>query len=274
MVRAIPGTGLGLTITKLLVQIMGGEISVRSTPGVGTRFTVKLLLSEAAHDPRAPDLPRRITGYEGAVRRILIVDDDPAHSDLVSQLLRSLGFEVHAADHGAAGIALAGTVRPHLAMVDLSLPDMTGWDVVSALRADGRQQGLRVIIVSANAHEFSAGGEESPHDAFVIKPVDLQQLLETVRAQLRLEWRYEAAAEPLAVATPAVPGIAPRSRRHLEDLYQLGLIGHVRGIQAKLSELEAEDGDNVPLVSHLRSMVTRFEMKRYMTTIEVLRGNG
>jgi signal transduction histidine kinase/CheY-like chemotaxis protein len=273
-VRAIPGTGLGLTITKLLVQIMGGEISIRSTPGVGTRFTVKLLLSEAPHDPRALDLPRRITGYEGAVRRILLVDDDPAHSDLVAQLLQTLGFEVHVADNGAAGIRLAGTVLPDLAMVDLSLPDMTGWDVVSALRADGRQEALRVIIVSANAHEFSAGGGESPHDAFVIKPVDLQQLLETVRVQLRLEWRHETAAEPLPVTPLAVPGIAPRSRRHLEDLYQLGLIGHVRGIQAKLSEVEAEDGSNLPLVGHLRSMVTRFEMKRYMETIEVLRANG
>jgi DNA-binding response OmpR family regulator len=255
---------------------MGGEITVRSTPGVGTRFTVKLLLSSTTPDALAADVPLRITGYEGPVRRVLLIDDDPAHAGFVTQLLQPLGFEVHAADHGSAGLALARTLQPHLAMVDLSLPDMTGWDVVSGLRREADLDTMRIVLVSANAHEYSAGGAGHPHDAFVVKPVDLQQLLETVRAQLQLTWRHEAAgegsrAEPVV---PVQPAMAPQSRRHLEDLYQLGLIGHVRGIQAKLHEVEAEDGSNAPLVGQLRGMVTRFEMKRYMATIEVLRANA
>ncbi|MET0293301.1 MAG: hybrid sensor histidine kinase/response regulator, partial [Steroidobacteraceae bacterium] len=273
-VRSVPGTGLGLTITKLLVQIMGGEISVRSTVGVGTTFTAKLLLSEALHDVDAADQPRSINGYEGPRRRILLVDDDPAHTEVMTELLRALGFEVHSAGLGAAGLALAGDVRPDLAMVDISLPDTTGWEVVRALRAEPEFATLRVVMVSANAHEYSAGGSESLHDAFVVKPVDLHQLLETIRAQLRLTWRHEASIEAVGPVEQALPGLAQASRHHLEDLYQLGLIGHVRGIHAKLREVEAEDGSNLPLVGQLRNMVTRFEMKRYMATIEALRANG
>jgi DNA-binding response OmpR family regulator len=163
-------------------------------------------------------------------------------------------------------------MRPDLAMVDISLPDMAGWDVVRELRSRPENAALRILMVSANAHEYSAGGDESPHDAFVVKPVDLQQLLEAVRAQLRLVWVHDVAEVPRIPDAALV--IAPQSRRHLEDLYQLGLIGHVRGIQSKLREVEAEDGTNLPLVTQLRAMVTGFEMKRYMATIEALRANG
>jgi CheY-like chemotaxis protein len=273
-VRAVPGTGLGLTITKLLVQIMGGEISVRSTPGVGTSFTVKLFLSEALHDPGTAEPPRRVSGYEGTVRRVLLIDDDPAHTDLVGQLLRSLGFEVFVADLGKRGVELAASARPDLVMVDLSLPDMTGWQVLAALRARPQFAATRILMVSANAHEYAAGGGEALHDAFIVKPVDLTLLLEAVRTQLHLAWKHEGAVEPVTTADAPDLAIAEQSRRHLEDLYQLGLIGHVRGIQAKLREVENEDGTNLPLVGQLRTMVARFEMKRYMATIEALRANG
>src|SRR5690606_24868157 len=91
-VRAIPGTGLGLTITQLLTQVMGGEINVRSTPGQGTVFTVRLLLSEAMQTPAAERV-RHIRGYQGPRRRILVVDDDPAHVQVMTALLRPLDFE-------------------------------------------------------------------------------------------------------------------------------------------------------------------------------------
>jgi signal transduction histidine kinase/DNA-binding NarL/FixJ family response regulator len=277
-VLAVPGTGLGLTITKLLVQIMGGEISVRSVPGRGTVFTVRLLLSEALHDARTAVQQRRIAGYEGPARRVLLIDDDPAHVDVVGELLRSVGFQVLVAETGRAGIELAVDGQPDLAMVDISLPDLTGWEVARALRGEAGLPTLRILMVSANAHEYAPGGGESTHDGFVMKPVDLQQLLDAVQAQLRLHWRHEGGAEAAAAAAAAaiLPelGIADRSRRHLEDLYQLGLIGHVRGIQAKLREVEAEDERNQQLIGELRAMVARFEMKRYMATIEALRAHG
>src|SRR5690606_24657315 len=88
-VRAIPGTGLGLTITQLLTQVMGGEIRVRSVPGEGTVFTVRLLLSEAMEHP-PKERARQIRGYAGPRRRILVVDDDPAHVQVMTSLLAPL----------------------------------------------------------------------------------------------------------------------------------------------------------------------------------------
>jgi signal transduction histidine kinase/CheY-like chemotaxis protein/purine-cytosine permease-like protein len=269
-VRSIPGTGLGLTITKLLTQIMGGEILARSTLGVGTTFTVKLLLSEIAHAAPAPSTLRRITGYVGRPLKVLLIDDDPHHLDIVQNLLTPLGFVVFIAQGGRAGLELAQECKPDLAMIDLSMPDMTGWQVAHELRASAPK--IRIAIVSANAHEYAPGGEETAHHAFLIKPIEMQLLLDCIGSLFGLEWTYEA---PAPVASNDPVGILPtHSRHHIDDLYQLGRIGHVRGIQAKLREIEAEDPSNTPFAKHLRQLVANFDLKRYMNVLEAMRKNG
>jgi CheY-like chemotaxis protein len=273
-VRAIPGTGLGLTITKLLTQIMGGEISATSTEGAGTTFTVKLLLSEAMQTPAlaAESLPvRAIAGYAGPRLRLLPIDDDSSHIDIVQKLLEPLGFELTTASDGPTGLKLAAQCRPDLAMIDLSMPGMTGWQVAAQLRAMRELPALRIVIVSANAHEFSPGGAGAAHDAFLIKPIDMQRLLECLAAQLGLRWLLAAGDTP--PREPAASDLPAHSRHHVDDLYQLGLIGHVRGIQAKLREMEA-DPANQPFANHMRALVANFDLKRYMHVLEGMRKHG
>jgi signal transduction histidine kinase/CheY-like chemotaxis protein len=270
-VRAIPGTGLGLTITKLLTQIMGGEINATSTEGVGTTFTVRLLLSEASStsaNQAVTENARAIVGYAGPRRRLLLVDDDASHLDIVQNLLAPMGFEIQAASDGASGLRLAAGCRPDLAMIDLSMPGMTGWEVAARLRADPAMAALRIVIVSANAHEFSPGGADAPHDAFLIKPIDMQRMLECLGAQLDLRWIHDIspAAAPEAREAP----LPAHSQHHVDDLYQLGLIGHVRGIQAKLLEMES-DPTNKPFANHMRTLVANFDLKRYMHVLEGMR---
>jgi signal transduction histidine kinase/CheY-like chemotaxis protein/purine-cytosine permease-like protein len=269
-VRSIPGTGLGLTITKLLTQIMGGEILARSALGTGTTFTVKLLLSEVAHVAPALASPRRITGYGGRALKVLLIDDDPHHLDIVQNLLRPLGFIVFVAQAGRAGLELAKECKPDLAMIDLSMPDMTGWQVSEELRASAPK--TRIAIVSANAHEYAPGGEETAHHAFLIKPIEMQLLLDCIGSLFGLEWTYEVLAP--AVSSDPVGILPTHSRHHIDDLYQLGRIGHVRGIQAKLQEIEAEDPSNTPFAKHLRQLVANFDLKRYMNVLEAMRKNG
>jgi signal transduction histidine kinase/CheY-like chemotaxis protein/purine-cytosine permease-like protein len=273
-VRAIPGTGLGLTITKLLTQIMGGEINAASTEGVGTTFTVRVLLSEAAPEHQAHGAAggaRTIANYAGPRRRLLLVDDDKSHVDIVSSLLAPLGFELHAAGDGPTGVKLAAECRPDLAMVDLSMPGMTGWQVVAELRANPELARLKIVIVSANAHEFSPGGANQVHDAFLIKPIDMQRLLECLATQLDLRWIYAGNAASAPEQDDA--GLPARSQHHIDDLYQLGLIGHVRGIQAKLREMENDPG-NKPFASRMRTLVANFDLKRYMNVLEGMRKHG
>jgi len=128
-------------------------------------------------------------------------------------------------------------------------------------------------MVSANAHEYAPGGYGANHDAFLTKPVDISVLLETLRTCLKLEWRYHA--EPAPVRThDSMLRAAPAARHHLEDLWQLGMIGHVRGIHAKLRDIESEDPDSAPITTHLRTLVESFEMKRYMEVVKELRADG
>jgi signal transduction histidine kinase/CheY-like chemotaxis protein/purine-cytosine permease-like protein len=272
-VRSIPGTGLGLTITKLLTQIMGGEILARSVPGQGTTFTVRLLLSEITNVPPAAAEPRRITGYAGGRLKVLLIDDDPHHLDIVQNLLRPLGFIVFVAQNGRSGLDLAQECIPDIAMIDLSMPDMTGWQTAQEMRGNPALSRSRIVIVSANAHEYAPGGEGTLHDAFVIKPIEMQAMLDCIGSLFGLEWQYELPISGSSAVDPV--GILPNhSRHHIDDLYQLGRIGHVRGIQAKLLEIETEDPSNTPFAKHLRQLVANFDLKRYMNVLEAMRKNG
>jgi len=274
-VRSQPGTGLGLTITRLLTQIMGGEVLVRSTPGKGTTFVVRLLLSQASHgfeDVRAPQQP--IRGYGGLRRRVLLVDDDPEHLKLLTTLLVPLGFEIAVARDGATCLELAAAQVPHLVLLDISMPDLTGWEVAKRLRAAEGLQRLKILMVSANAHEYTPGGDGGHlHDGFLVKPIDVGLLLDSVGTLLGLEWLRDAPPlEPVHV--PVAREAPPGCEHHLQDLYELGRIGHVRGIEAKLNQLEAESPGSAPLAAHLRSLIAGFDLKRYMTVLTELRGRG
>ncbi len=273
-VRQIPGTGLGLTITKLLTEIMGGEVQVHSETGKGTRFIVRLLLSEALHTASDLPTPQRVNDYVGPRVKLLVVDDDPMHIDIVQNLLQPLNFTLFTASNGQEGLQRAIECEPDLAMIDISMPDMKGWELAAKLREVATLQTMKIIIVSANAHEYHGGGEGQAHDAFVMKPIDLQVLLECIGSLLRLKWVYDiphGAPDESGDASASVPDGA---RHHLDDLYQLGRIGHVRGIQAKLLQIETEHTDNKRFVTQLRELIGNFDVRRFMNTLEGMRKNG
>ncbi|MGA3157759.1 MAG: ATP-binding protein [Steroidobacteraceae bacterium] len=273
-VLAIPGTGLGLTITKLLTQVMGADLQIQSTSSSGTTFVVRMMLSEVRDhvEPVKPDA--QICDYVGERRKVLLVDDDPLHLELVQNLLRPLGFTVYIARDGKTCLQLAEQCQPDLAMVDLSLPDISGWSVAEHLRVMPGLERIKVMIVSASAHEHTAGSGQF-HDCFVSKPIELSALLAHVGRLLGLKWvtRPASAVVPDGEAAE-VRATGPRVRHHLDDLYQLGRIGHVRGIEAKLREMELEDPSNETVAAHLRGLVSAFDLKRYMNVLEAMRSNG
>lgn len=263
-----PGVGLGLAITRVLTHIMGGDISVASVPGEGSCFTVRLMLPEPSEPP--PDTARRsrVCGYEGPPRTVLLVDDDPAQLAVLHKLLVPLGFIVHAAGTGAAGIALARSHRPDIALLDIQLPDTTGWSVANALREECGGA-LRILMVSANAHEFAAGGDGgSAHDGFLLKPVELDGLLDALATHLRLIW--VTADPPIPAEAPVLPAIVPiaGAEPYLAELRHLGRIGHVRAISARLTELERDLPASHALVGRLRAEVEAFNLKAYQQILE------
>ena len=100
----------------------------------------------------------------------------------------------------------------------------------------------------------------------------MQRMLECLAAQLNLRWKDEAASMP-ARETDLQGALPEHSRHHVDDLYQLGLIGHVRGIQAKLREMET-DPTNKPFATRMRTLVANFDLKRYMNVLEGMRKHG
>ncbi len=267
------GIGLGLTITKLLTEIMGGEISLTSTPGEGSSFKVKLMLSEVTNPSRVgPIQHRHIAGYTGPRRTVLVADDDAAHRDLMHELLVPLGFTVLAATDGVQALDMVRQWEPDVLLLDISMPGLNGWEVVRQLRDEGFAR-LRILMISANAGEIHGDGL-AQHDDHLVKPVHLRTLLEKMAALLDIEWVGEAelAAKAAEEAVPVASLRAP-SGVHIDDLVKLGEIGYVRGIQAKLTEIESVSPENKAFVSHMRDLMETFDLKQYMAVLEALRSD-
>ncbi len=193
-----PGTGLGLTIAKLLTQILGGDLAVTSEPGHGSLFRVRLMMSRAGVDALAPAMPK-IVGYDGARRTILIVDDDPSHSGFIEEVLSPLGFLVLTAEDGTKCLELSTQTHPDMIMLDISMPGMNGWEVARKLRERGMDE-VAIMMVSAEAQEFSAlhktaPPSERPHDDYLIKPFELHELFDRIQILLDIEWVRAGATE-------------------------------------------------------------------------------
>ncbi len=263
--QAQPGVGLGLAITRVLAQIMGGDVAVTSTPGEGSRFTLRLMLAEPREPPAATVRARSVAGYAGPRRVVLLIDDDPLQLSVLQGLLRPLDFIVYAASTGAEGIDLAARCQPDMVLLDIQMPGLSGWETAAALR---RVHGarLRIVMVSANAHEFSKGGDgRADHDGFVMKPVALERLLDVLAEHLGIAWIGHD-------ARPAAPGeevpLLAAAGPYVSELRRLGRIGHIRGIEAKLDEMVAALPDSRSFAERLRGRVRAFDLKAYLTLLE------
>jgi signal transduction histidine kinase/CheY-like chemotaxis protein/purine-cytosine permease-like protein len=273
--NAVPGTGLGLTITKLLTQILGGEISVESEVGKGSRFRVRMLLSEAPGQA-VTVAERRITGYSGPRRRILVADDDFDQVELLQDVLAPLGFVLFAANDGQSGLRLAMDCEPDLVILDIAMPGMTGLEVAAALRQRFADS-IRILVVSGNFHETpkmksarTGALQSEVHDGYLAKPMDIKALLETIRKLLGIDWVFEPAPWQMLPARDDPMLMVRPGLQHLSDLLQLGRIGYVRGIEAKLGEITDVEPQTAMFTAHLREMVRGFELARYIAFLEGL----
>jgi signal transduction histidine kinase/CheY-like chemotaxis protein len=274
--EAVPGLGLGLTITKLLTELMGGQILLLSTPGRGATFRVRLMLT--AVDNPTPAVARHVLGYHGRRRTLLIVDDDQDHQALMRAILEPLGFAVLAARDGPTCLGLVDDIRPDLLFLDISMPGMSGWEVARALRGSKGVQ-ARIVMLSANVGESApvqvpgAVHDVDAHDAVLPKPFDLTRLLETLEALLKLDWIESPKADPPTGAVAGVGALRHPGADVVRDLLHLGAIGYVRGIETRLEGLGREP-DHRPLVETLRRHLRNFNFDRYTEVLESLEAGG
>jgi PAS domain S-box-containing protein len=194
----IPGSGLGLTLSKALVEAMGGSIAVQSTLGRGSTFTVEL---EAAQAPdRAAEVTPLsappVTGGELGVdpRRILYIEDNLSNLRLVERILESqTAVELIPAMQGTLGLELARQHQPDLIVLDVHLPDMPGIEVLRRLKAQEDTHDIPVVVLSADASEQQIKAlREAGACNYITKPLDVRRFLGVLAANLNAPERPHA----------------------------------------------------------------------------------
>ncbi|HSV46638.1 MAG TPA: ATP-binding protein, partial [Ramlibacter sp.] len=275
--HSAPGAGLGLTIATMLTGLMGGELTVSSTPGEGATFRIKLFLPEV-HDVRAMPVPepqRSRHGYEGPRRKILVVDNEEADRELLAHLLEPLGFELRTASsgHDALDLVAAG-LAPDAILMDLAMPGIDGWETIRRLRqiepahrpGGGGElhevKGARIAIVSANAFDKGLDNDVGIRaEDFILKPVRHTELLDWLERQLGLRWlegpRPTQAAAPAAAADRQMLPDA----QLLQGLQQALQLGYYRGVLSKLDEIEAASPQSADFIADLRALARQFQFE-------------
>jgi signal transduction histidine kinase/purine-cytosine permease-like protein len=267
------GTGLGLTIAKMLTDLMGGEMTVSTTLGQGTLFRVRLFLP-ALQGVRLPAAAPPRGGYAGPRRRLLVVDNEEVDRTLLARRLQALGFDVLEAGSGQAALDL---LKEHLLkegqlkdgpadaiLMDLAMPGIDGWQTIRLLRAQGLSQ-APVAIVSANAFDKGLDNDVgiTPAD-FITKPVRFEELLDWLGSRLALQWH---AAPPPPPPAPADTG-PPPPRAQLQALQEVVNLGYPRGVQRVLEQIEAEHPTSASWLVPLRTLAQGFQFDRMTPLIQ------
>ncbi len=267
------GTGLGLTITRLLTEIMGGDISVTSTPGQGSVFKVSLMLSSIDRPrPESITVPTRtIFGYEGPARRIAVIDDESSHRTLIRAMLAPLGFEILEIDNSLSAMQMIERKQPDLVLLDISMPGFTGWEILDQIR--GARLKLPVVMVSADASEGRHRLQTPPlYDGYIVKPVRLNLLLDRIGELLKLSWRYEADDIVATDDTTSYPPMdALPDPVHRERLLELASIGHRKGLLEALHSLRLHGDAETPVLDHLTELTENFRFEEIISLLQVTR---
>ncbi|MGC3986027.1 MAG: ATP-binding protein [Pseudorhodoferax sp.] len=262
-----PGTGLGLAITRLLTDLMGGELSVESSVGRGSCFRLRLYMRElTAIDQHRVENHRRVIGYRGARRRLLLVDDQPEQRQLLAAILIPLGFATQEAASGPECLQAVAAHAPDMVLLDVNMGAMDGWATCRALRQAGHAA-LPVVMVSANVFHAPEQLDGSGCNGFVTKPVAESELLGQLERLLQLEWLHEA---PLATAARAEPPPLAHtlSNEATAELIWLARIGDLGSLKRGIARMAAADTATQRECDYLRQLVDRVDLESLLRWLQ------
>ena len=233
----VEGIGLGLAISKKIVQIMQGNISLRSTPGIGKCFTLQI-----------PMVPISITilehnnlkkGYRGDRKRILVNENDLSISNMLNSYLNSIGFVVQQADSATNGLTSFYNFKPDLLIVNKMLPGINGSELVSLISGINSSINVKTIGISGNQKSETGDWDFGiVCDTYLSKPLDLELLSKTVGQLLQIEWEFSDTTEQ----DPQIPSkIKFPDDKVLTAILNYAEIGNYAAISKIITKLEKEE---------------------------------
>ncbi|GAB3376369.1 ATP-binding protein [Spongiibacter taiwanensis] len=272
--RHVAGTGLGLTITRLLTDIMGGDLSLESAPGEGTHAKTILMLPSSNKLTSATPAERKIWGYEGPRQTVFVVDDEPSHRGLLSDILTPLDFEVIQAPDGETCLDMLRYFdnMPSVFLLDVSMPGMDGWHLAQKLRE--QLPGACIAMISANAIATPPDDiSPPPHSAYLVKPVRVAELMDVLARRGGISWIYKPIDVPPAGAIEHHDKHnnehhTTLTSEHRAELLRLAKIGYAKGIKNCLDKLERESAAAPPSLQQLRELVNSFQYGALIKLLE------
>lgn len=262
----IPGSGLGLTISKILTELMGGELSVCSRVSEGSTFTVKLYLANAG-DMQEPIRQQAITGYVGAKRAVLYVDDQIDHRQLIRAVLEPLNFAIHEADNLQASLRVLAQHEIDLLLLDLSMPETDGFQIAQHLRQNNHRQ--PIVMLSANAYATErVNAINAGCNDFLSKPLHVPELLNKLKLHLDLTWTYHRKLDGDA------PEIKPEQTYQmpeavLEELHHFIRIGDLIGLNGYLVTLFRDYPEHADYIQKLQFLSAEFRLSELRKMIKI-----
>ena len=266
------GTGLGLAISINLVQLMGGQIQIKSTHGKGSVFWFDVELPGSDSPTVSPPIKHQSqpVGFRGRSRKILVVDDISDNRYLIASWLTPLGFEIVEAENGQQGLTQAQVIEPDAILLDLVMPVMNGVEMATRVRQDSQLKEVTIIAISANAQfERDIQSTRELFDAFLSKPVDLTQLLDLLATHLQLEWTTaETGEQHQTPANNLTESLVAPSSEELRKLLQLANIGDINQLLEEAESLEEIDEQYSLFFQQLKQLAMSFEQEKLLKFIE------
>ncbi|WP_433696004.1 ATP-binding protein [Paraburkholderia phenoliruptrix] len=269
--RGTGGTGLGLTISQQFLRAMGSEIHVQSLPGRGSAFWFELEAAPGAplSAPAAASGARIATGYKGARRKVLVIDDVPMNRAVMVEFLSRLGFEIVEATGGRQGLAKTLSERPALIVTDIVMADMDGLEATRRLR---QVQGFAEVPVIATSASPSGADEErslkAGANAFLSKPVDFDELLAQIARLLDLEWIYAPADDPRVALDASAEPFVVVPDKELQQLHLLARLGDMQEIALWAERVATHNPHYQAFTTRILALAKGYQSKALLHLVE------